>query len=59
MSDADLADIERTIRYWRRRYVIADVAAELHCGRNWSDIQRCMVKWWLEREIEALSRQAA
>jgi hypothetical protein len=59
MTDADLDDIKRTIRFWKARYVISDVAAELGCGRNWSDIERRMIKWQLGYEIAELSRKAA
>lgn len=59
MTDADLADIERTIRYWRARGLIADVARELRCERKWESIRRRMVKLAMGWEIEELQRKAA
>lgn len=59
MNDADLDDIRRTIRFWKRRGVIRDVASELHCRPDWSCIERRMVKLAMGWEIEELSRRAA
>jgi hypothetical protein len=59
MSDADLADIRRTIRHWRVRGVIREVASELHCRPDWASIERRMIKWQLGHEIAELTRRAA
>lgn len=39
------ADIDATIRYWRRRGLLADVAAELHCRRDWTSVRKRMLHW--------------
>jgi hypothetical protein len=59
MTDADLADIKRTIRHWRNRGVIDAVVSELHCRRDWASVERCMVRWLMGYEIAELSRRAA
>jgi hypothetical protein len=59
VTDADLADIRRTIRHWRNRGVIREVASELHCSPNWPAIERRMIKWQLGPELAELSRKAA
>jgi hypothetical protein len=39
------ADIDATVLYWRRRGLLADVARELHCKRDWTSVRRRMMQW--------------
>ena len=45
------ADIDNTIRYWRRRGVrVADVARELRCRNNWESVKTRMLQWAFSQE---------
>jgi hypothetical protein len=43
-ANAAIADVERTIRYWRTRGVIvADIAPQLRCHGSWAAVRAAMV----------------